>query len=247
MTYRGDFNLGSTVFLKFTTVNSTGAPAALSSGGVTVYRDGSTVPDTTGVVLTASFNGVTGFNHVIVEMSTVGFYSSAGDYTAIISSGAASENLAGYVLGDWSLINRRFLSTAGLETLSTLGIETASSLVTVVGSVSVSTASVIGSVTTVTGNVTGSIGSLSTAAAIEVNTEVKDVIATDTYAVPTGLPSTAPTIAGMLGDQHAALRNKVSVSASGLTFHTPAGAVQWVKGLIDDGATYVELAGSTST
>lgn len=125
--YLGDFNFGSTVHFKFTTVNSTGSPAALSSGGVTVYRDGSTVQDTTGTTLTASFDTITGLNHVQVDMSTAGFYSSAGTYTAIISSGAASENLAGYVLAHWSLLDRSPLtSTAGLETVSTVGLETVS-------------------------------------------------------------------------------------------------------------------------
>lgn len=131
--YYGDFDFGSTVHIKFTTVNSTGAPTALSSAGVTVYRDGSTVQDSSGVTLTSTFDTVTGLNHLQVDMSTAGFYSSAGEYTAIISSGAASEDLSGYVIGQWSIRERyQSFSTAGLETVSTAGLETASSLVDVV-------------------------------------------------------------------------------------------------------------------
>ena len=115
----GDFAFGSTVHFKFTTVNSTGAPSAFSSGGVTAYRDGSTVQDTTGITLTSTFDTITGLNHVQIDMSTAGFYSSAGTYCAVVSSGAASEDLTGYVLAHWSLEDRRVLSTAGLETGST--------------------------------------------------------------------------------------------------------------------------------
>lgn len=164
--YLGDFGFGSTVYFKFTTVNSTGAPASFSSGGVTVYRNDSTVEDTTGLALTSTFDAITGLNHVTVSMSTVGFYSSAGNFTAVISSGAASENLAGYVLAHWSVRNRfSRISTA----------------------VDISTGSSISSVGTVTGdvagNVTGTIGALTTAAAVDVNDEVAAALAT--YGGPT--------------------------------------------------------------
>jgi hypothetical protein len=118
--YLGDFDYGSTVFFKFTTVNSSGAPTALSSG-------------------------VTGLNTVQVDMSTAGFYSSAGSYTAIISSGAASEDLTGYVVAHWSLRNRRFFSTAGLETLSTAGLETLSTVgIETLSTVGIETLSTVG-------------------------------------------------------------------------------------------------------
>jgi hypothetical protein len=95
----GSFNFGSTVTFRFTTVNSTGAPTALSSGGVTVFRDDSTATNSaSGVTLTVDVNAWTGLNLVEVDMSTAGFYSSAGTYTAVISSGAGSENLQGYTL-----------------------------------------------------------------------------------------------------------------------------------------------------
>ena len=339
----GDYDFGSTVFTKFTTVNSSGAPVALSSAGITVYRDGSTVPDTTGVALTASFNGVTGLNHVTISMSTTGIYSSAGTFVAVISSGAASETLTGYVVGQWTIRAKRptdwarlynsttavalsgttistaqqiagvaavnstvqadvalwrgetpstlfssswvrvqsQFSTAGLETASsnvnvaewrgaapsTLGtnshivpsstaailsvVSVSSAIVSSAVSIStaslISTAQTIASVATVTGNVDGSIGSLSTAAAIDVNDEMRDVLNTDLFSAPTGLPDSTATIVGKLGVIHGALIHGLTITASGKTFLDTSSAVQFVKGLSDDGTVYRETKVSTST
>src|SRR3990167_3601735 len=449
--YLGDYSTGSTVFFGFTTVNSSGVPTALSSGGVTVYRDGSTVPATTGVTLTASFNGVTGFNRVQVDMAgTSTFYQPGAEFTAIISSGAASENLAGYTLAHWSVIRGTpvtvstavSISTASListsnvfasvasvtgnvtgsvgsvasatgiatavwgatrashvaagsfgEMVSTstaapdqwvsalvtgsslvnvvewqgvapstlgpnshiqvstaqtlLGVSTAGSVGSVTGNVtgsvgsvasatglataiwgatrasyvavgsfgesistgssiaaltwninsvtgavgsvtgsvgsvasatglalaiwgatrsayvaagsfgesistgssiaSVSSGQTVTSVTTVTGNVTGSIGSLTTAAALAVNAEVVDALATDSTGAPAGAPAAAASLETKVGFLYGALRHGLRVGSSGKTFLDASSAVQWVKGLVDDGSTYAETLASTST
>lgn len=287
--YLGDFNFGSTVFFKFTTVNSSGVPTALSSAGVTAYRDGSTVQDTTGLTLTSTFDAIVGLNMVQVDMSTAGFYSSGGSYTVILSSGAASENLTGYTLAHFSLRDRFVLSTAGLETVSTAGLETLSSAgletlstlgittlssagletlssagletlstlgITTLSSAGLETLSTVGietlstvgleTVSTVGLETVSTVG-LETVTAAVINAEVLDVLDVDTFAVPTDLPSTLPTITGMMGYQHGTLRNQLTLGASAKTFYDPAGNVQWVKGLLDDGTTYVELVGSTST
>lgn len=114
MVWLGEYEFGTTVFHKFTTVNSTGAPVALSSAGVTVYRNASTVQSASGVALVSTFDTVVGLNHVTVSMSSTGFYSSGGHYVAIISSGAGSESLAGYVLCEWAIGRRvpQLVSTA---------------------------------------------------------------------------------------------------------------------------------------
>lgn len=127
--YLGDFDFGSTVFFTFTTVTSSGGVTAFSSGGVTVYRQAVTGESASGLTLTSTFDTRTGLNHVQIDMSTAGFYSSAGDFMAIVSSGAAnSEDLSGYTVAQWSILSRSPLtSTAGLETLSSAGLETLSS------------------------------------------------------------------------------------------------------------------------
>lgn len=130
MTWLGNLDFGTTVFFGFTTVDATGAPAAFSSGAITVYRNLSTVPDASGLTLVSSFNEVTGLNRVQVDLSTAFFYSSAGSYMSVITSGGAGgEDLSGYILGEWT-IKGRFVgleSSAGLETLSSAGLETLSS------------------------------------------------------------------------------------------------------------------------
>src|SRR3990167_5353650 len=134
--FLGDFSTGSTVFFGFTTVNSSGVPTALSSGGVTVYRDGSTVPATTGVTLTASFNAVTGFNRVQVDMAgTSTFYQPGAEFTAIISSGAASESLSGYTLAHWSVIRATPVTVSTAVSISTASLISTSNVFASVASV----------------------------------------------------------------------------------------------------------------
>ena len=149
----GEFSTGSTVFFAFTTVNSSGAPTALSSGGITVYRDASTVQNTTGVTLTASFDTVVGLNHVMVEMAgTSTHYEPGASFYAVISSGAVgAETVAGYTLAHWSVRDRVAIVTTAVS------ISTASLI---------STSNVFTSVASVTGNVTGSVGSVASATGI---------------------------------------------------------------------------------
>jgi hypothetical protein len=267
MSYLGDKNFGSTVHFKFTTVNSTGAPTALTNGAVTVYRNGSTVPDTTGVTLSASFNGVTGMNHVQVDMSTAGFYSSAADYMAIVSSGTVGgESIAGYVVGEWSLRNRYNSSAITLDVNvaqwrgtapSTLGTNNhiqPSSTAYILGVVNVATANSIDSVTSVSNAVnisTGSsIDSVTTVTGLvssDVKQQVIAALSSDTYAAPTGLPGVANSLAGKIGVLYSALTQGFRISSSGKTFLSTGNAVQWVKGIGDDGSTYFETIASTST
>ena len=120
MTWLGDFSTGSTVHFKFTTVNSTGAPAAFSSGGVTVYKDASTAPSATGLTLTSTFAAITGLNHVQVDMAgTSPFYTPGSKFIALVSSGAASESLAGYVLATWSVGHKPEVTVSTAVTIST--------------------------------------------------------------------------------------------------------------------------------
>ena len=252
------------MFFKFTTVNSTGAPAAFSSGGVTVYKDGSTVQDTTGLVLTSTFDTFVGLNHVTVSMAaTSAFYAPGGEFTAIISSGAASENLAGYVLDKWSVKR--------------------GTPVTVSTAVSISTASVIQEVTSVTDGSTltiaqlnalstathaeiyakstevqaldnanstatdGLIGGLENISAAAVNAEVVDVLYADSTGMQVGAPPASNSIAGKVGYNYGALIHGLRLGSSGKTFLNASSAVGWVKGIGDDGSTYFETRGTTST
>lgn len=80
--------------------------------------------------------------------------------------------------------------------------------------------------------------------AAQVNAEVVDALATDTYAEPTGTPSTTATIAAKLGLIQMALVNGLDITASKKQFKDAAGNVEWEKDLSDDGSTYTESAGN---
>lgn len=92
--------------------------------------------------------------------------------------------------------------------------------------------------------VLAAIAALNNLSAAQVNAEVVDALATDTYAEPTGAPAATASLAAKLGRLHQALRNELTVTASAKTFKNDAGADLWSKALSDDGTTYTEAEGS---
>lgn len=90
----------------------------------------------------------------------------------------------------------------------------------------VTIASVTGAVGSVTGNVggnvTGSVGSLATQAKADVNAEVVDALATDTYAEPSSVPAATASLATKIGWQAALARNKVTQTATTQTLRNDA-------------------------
>ena len=135
--YLGQFSTtGKTFDFGFTTVNSSGAPAAFSSGGITVYRDNSTVANTTGITLTSTFAGVTGLNRVRIAMAvTSTFYDAGGEYMAVIASGAASENLAGYTLAHWSVRRNTPVVVSTAVSISTASVISTAQTIASAGSI----------------------------------------------------------------------------------------------------------------
>jgi hypothetical protein len=70
MTYRGDIRLGDTIDIKFSTVDSTGAPTTLAgSPAVAAYVGNSTTEITAGITLSVDFDSRTGLNNVRVVAS----------------------------------------------------------------------------------------------------------------------------------------------------------------------------------
>jgi hypothetical protein len=124
----GDYSTGSTVFFSFTTVNSTGAPSAFTDGALTAYANGATVANTTGMSLPSTFAGRAGLNRVQVDMAgTSTFYLPGSHIMAVVSSGTvASQSIAGYVVGEWTVGRKPFVSVSSAVSV------TGSSLVNVV-------------------------------------------------------------------------------------------------------------------
>ncbi len=114
------------------------------------------------------------------------------------------------------------------------------------------TNNVIPSVTTVTTTTTTTnltnaptSGDLTATMKASVNAEVLDVLNTDTFAEPTGVPAATNTLVNKLSYLYMALRNKVTVTASAKTFYDDGDATEWKKTLADDGTTYTEGEATT--
>lgn len=106
--YLGDYFAGDTIYFKFTTVDKTtpGAPIVLTgTPAISVYKNGSTTQSTAGVALTASFDSVTGMNHVEIDTSADGtFYAAGGDFDVVITTGTIDGvSAVGYVVGRFTL------------------------------------------------------------------------------------------------------------------------------------------------
>jgi len=89
-------------------------------------------------------------------------------------------------------------------------------------------------------DVPGLIAALNDLSASQVNAEVLDVLNTDTFAEPTGVPPATASLVNKLGFLYMALRNEVAITATKKQFHDDSGAVEWEKDLTDDGTTYSE-------
>jgi uncharacterized protein YjbJ (UPF0337 family) len=115
------------------------------------------------------------------------------------------------------------------------------------GNVTGSVGSVVGAVGSVTGNVggnvTGSIGSLATQAKADVNAEVVDTLATDTYAEPSSVPSATASIKDKLGWVALVSRNRVTqTSTTQKVRNSGDSADVGSSTLSDDGTTMVRGA-----
>jgi hypothetical protein len=111
------------------------------------------------------------------------------------------------------------------------------------GGGSVVAASVTGAVGSVTGNVggnvTGSVGSLAAQAKTDVNAEVVDALATDTYAEPgQGAPGATISLASKIGFLYKAWRNRHTQTATEYALYDDAGTTKDQEAAVsDDGVT----------
>lgn len=100
-----DYAVGDTIDYMWTTINAVGAPSALTSGAVAVYKDNNTTESTAGVTLTASFDSKTGLNHLRVTMVSDGtFYSSGSTFHAWLTAGTVDgTSVTPYVVYRWTV------------------------------------------------------------------------------------------------------------------------------------------------
>lgn len=106
MSFAGDFALGSTIDVKFTTRRfSTGAPHQLAGTPViSAYPDNSTTQITAGITLTVDFDTVTGLNNVRVVATSGNGYAAGSSYFLVITTGTVdSVSVVGEVIGSFTL------------------------------------------------------------------------------------------------------------------------------------------------
>lgn len=84
------------------------------------------------------------------------------------------------------------------------------------------------------------IAALNNLSAAEVNAEVVDALSVDTYAEPTGVPSTTVSIAEKVGRLYQQQRGGIETDSTEKRFKNNAGTVLWKKAISDDGTTYTE-------
>jgi hypothetical protein len=114
VTYCGDLALEQSVDVFFTTVNSSGVPTTLSgTPELAVYEANGTTEITSSETLTVDFDGRTGLNHVRITATAANGYEAGKDYTVTIITGTVGgSSVVGYVVGSFSVENRRFLTAA---------------------------------------------------------------------------------------------------------------------------------------
>jgi hypothetical protein len=117
MNYQGNTNLGDTIDIKFTTVNTTGVPTTLAgSPAVAAYVDNGTTEITAGITLTVDFDARTGLHNVRVVASSGNGFATATNVNLVIIAGTVGGNsVVGYVIGSFSIEKRAELrpTTAG--------------------------------------------------------------------------------------------------------------------------------------
>jgi hypothetical protein len=113
MKYLGDYSGGATLDFTFSTHAADGTPTALVDGVVSVYKANGTTQSTEGVTLTASFDSVTGLNHVRIVLTNA-FYATGNDYSVVLTAGTVDGvSVVGTTLALFSIENR---TEADIET-----------------------------------------------------------------------------------------------------------------------------------
>lgn len=122
MSHLGDFLLGTTIYVWFTSRNTTPVPTTLSgSPVVSVYKNTSTTESTTGVTLTADFDAKTGLNFVQINATSGNGYAVGDACAVVITTGTVGGNsVVGEVVATFSIEKSvAGYTTAGLSAVVT--------------------------------------------------------------------------------------------------------------------------------
>lgn len=201
-----------TVVLSGATIDSQTVNAVLAHFSINNRSD--LRPTTAGRTLDVSAGGEAGVDWANVGSPTTAVNLSATNFDTdqVVASvsgsvGSVTGNVGGNVVGSVASVTGNVAGSVASVTGNVGG--------NVVGSV----ASVTGNVA---GNVSGSVGSLAAQAKADVNAEVVDALATDTYAEPSSVPAATASLATKVGFVAALARNKVTQTSTTQTLRNDA-------------------------
>jgi len=137
-----------------------------------------------------------------------------GTGTGEINTNAGAIALVDLVTTATTVTNLTNAPTAGDLTATMKTSIGAAVAASAVASVTGAVGSVAGAVGSVAGNVVGSVGSLAAQAKADVNAEVVDGLATDTYAEPSSVPAATSSLKDKIGYLFAKMRNKRTTTAT---------------------------------
>ncbi len=123
MAYLGDYTEDhATLNFKVTSRKSTGLPTTLSGApSLSVYKANGAVQSTAGITLSVDFDGITGLNNVLIDLSSDAFYAISNDYMVVISAGTVDGvSVVGEVIGEFSIENRFDNDTAKAAAVAAL-------------------------------------------------------------------------------------------------------------------------------
>lgn len=120
--YQGDYSEDSVVSFHFLTTIAEIPTTLAGTPVLSVYKNSNTTETTTGVTLNVDFNGITGFNNVVVNTNSDAFYVAHEDYSVVITTGTVGgDSRIGTVVGEFSIHNRLLgTSSSGAGGLSTI-------------------------------------------------------------------------------------------------------------------------------
>ena len=98
----------ATIDFTFHAVSTAAVPTTLAGTPVvSVYKANGITQSTAGVTLTVDFDGVTGLNHVRIDLSADVFYAISNDYSVVITTGTVdSVSVVGATVATFSIENR---------------------------------------------------------------------------------------------------------------------------------------------
>lgn len=98
----------ATLNFKFFTATAAGVPTTLlGSPVVSVYKGSDVAQSVAGVSLVVDFDGVTGLNNVLIDLSADAFYETGEDYSVVVTTGTVdSVSWVGRVVATFSIENR---------------------------------------------------------------------------------------------------------------------------------------------